>query len=110
MRARDKMLAIKDNGGHTADPLLIPKLLFLTHRICISLVLQNGLSLDAIQTDFACDLDQHGTIRKVPPIGEMCGEQCLFKVVLTAQFVCPMQQLMGVECVVHPKTIGKIEI
>jgi len=64
------MLAIKDNGGHTADPLLIPKLLFLTHRICISLVLQNGLSLDATQTDFAYDLDQHGTIRKVPPIGK----------------------------------------
>ena len=59
LRARDQMLAIKDDGGHTADPALGPKLLLLTHGIRKPLIVKYGLSLNAVQTDFACNFDQH---------------------------------------------------
>ena len=40
----------------------------------------------------------------------MSGEHGLLKVVFATLLICPMQQLVGVECVVHLKSIGKIEI
>ena len=40
----------------------------------------------------------------------MASEQRLLEIVLAALFARPMQQLMGVECVVHAEIIGKVEI
>jgi hypothetical protein len=62
LRACDQMLSIKDDGWYTGDALLGPKLLLLTHGIRKPLIVKNGLCLNAIQPNFACNLDQNGII------------------------------------------------
>lgn len=101
LRPGDQVLAVENDGGDAADALLDPEVLDVADFRCETLIGQNRQCLGPVKTGFSCHVGQNGVIGEVAAIGEMGGEQSQLQVVLAAQGIGPVQQLMGVECVVH---------
>ena len=104
------MTVVEDHRGDALDTPFEPQLLGLAYRVGEPLVLQDGQGLGAVQSDLGGDIGEHRLVGQVAPVGEMGGEQCHLQVVLASVPVGPMQQLVGVEGVVHAHVVGVAEL